>query len=264
VRAADRFGVPTVSLEGLHFLDVDEARFVALVVDEARAGRGGWVITPNTDILRQAHADAGIHALLQDADALVADGMPLVWASHLQRTPLRGGRVCGSDLMSSLPAAAAAAGLSIYLLGGAGDTGENTRAKLLAEHPSLRIVGTYSPPFGFEKDPEQFATMARLLEDAAPDLIFVALSFPKGERLIQGIRAARPTAWWIGVGAAFDFFSGVLPRAPRIMKRTGTEWMFRMLQDPKRLVRRYLWHDLPYVGVLFAGSIRRRVYGRDR
>jgi N-acetylglucosaminyldiphosphoundecaprenol N-acetyl-beta-D-mannosaminyltransferase len=156
----------------------------------------------------------------------------------------------------------AAAGLSIYLLGGAGNTGETTRDLLVADHPSLRVVGTYSPPFGFEKDPEQFTTMRRLIAEAKPDLVFVALSFPKGERLIQEIRAARPEAWWIGVGAAFDFISGEITRAPEIMKRTGTEWMFRMMQDPKRLVRRYLWHDLPYVGVLFAGALRKGVRGR--
>jgi N-acetylglucosaminyldiphosphoundecaprenol N-acetyl-beta-D-mannosaminyltransferase len=258
----ERFGVSTVELEGLSFLDIDEPRFVSSLIEEARHGRGGWVVTPNADIMRQAPYDPEIHAMLSKADALVVDGMPLVWASHLQRTPLRGGRVCGSDLIESIPAAAAAAGVSIYLLGGGGDTAQDTRAGLLARHPELRIVGTYSPPFGFEKDPLQFATMRRLIGEAAPDIVFVALSFPKGERLIQEIRSAHASAWWIGVGAAFDFFSGEIPRAPELMRRTGTEWIFRMLQDPKRLVRRYLWHDLPYVGVLFASSLRRGLAAR--
>ena len=213
--------------------------------------------TPNTDILRQARQAPQIRELLQKADALVADGMPLVWASHLQRTPLRHGRVCGSDLIESLPATAVEAGLSIYLLGGAGDTAERTRAKLQARLPTLRVVGTYSPPFGFEKDPRQYETMHALVAEAAPDIVFVALSFPKGERLIQRIRHARPNAWWIGVGGAFDFVSGDIRRAPELMKRTGTEWVFRMMQDPRRLVRRYLVHDLPYVGVLFASSLWR-------
>lgn len=257
----ERFGVGTVELEGLAFLDVDEAGFVELVLSELRRGRGGWVVTPNTDILRQAHGDPEIRALLRTADALVADGMPLVWASRLQRTPLHGGRVCGSDLIQSIPAAAAKAGLSIYLLGGGGDTREHTREKLLEQHPDLRIVGTYAPPFGFEKDPGEFERMRALVEATKPDIVFVALSFPKGEKLIQQIRSAQPSAWWIGVGAAFDFVSGEIARAPEIMKRTGTEWVFRMMQDPKRLVRRYLWHDLPYVGVLFATSLRRRLMG---
>jgi N-acetylglucosaminyldiphosphoundecaprenol N-acetyl-beta-D-mannosaminyltransferase len=177
----------------------------------------------------------------------------------VQRTPLHGGRICGSDLIFSIPAAAARAGLSVYLLGGAGDTGEQTARALVARHPELRIAGTYSPPFGFEKHPEQIEEMRAKVAEAAPDLVFVALSFPKGERLIRQIRDACPKAWWIGVGAAFDFVAGAIERAPTWMQRTGTEWIFRMTQDPKRLVRRYLWHDLPYAGVLFGQAVRRRL-----
>lgn len=257
--AADRFGVDVVELEGLSFLDIDHAGFVELVVAESRAGRGGWVITPNTDILRQAHEDADVHALVASADALVADGMPLIWASRVQRTPLHGGRICGSDLIFSIPAAAARAGLSLYLLGGAGDTGEATARELVRRHPTLRIAGTHSPPFGFEKRPEQIEEMRVKLAEAKPDIVFVALSFPKGERLIRQLREVLPQAWWIGVGAAFDFVAGAIERAPEWMQRTGTEWIFRMVQDPKRLVRRYLVHDLPYAGVLFGQAVRRRL-----
>lgn len=253
-----RFDVGTIRLEGLTFLDLDEQAFVELIVAEARAGRGGWVVTPNADIMRQAHEDPGIHALLASADALVADGMPLIWASRLQKTPLRGGRICGSDLIFSLPAAAARANLSVYLLGGAGDTAERTAEILTTANPTLRIVGTYSPPFGFEKKPEQIEQMRRLVADAKPDVVFVALSFPKGERLIQQIRDARPNAWWLGVGAAFDFVSGDIRRAPGWMQATGTEWMFRLLQSPKRLTSRYLVHDVPYVLRLLGGSLTRR------
>lgn len=254
-----RFGVPVIELEGLTFLDIDAAGFVDLVVTECEAGRGGWVITPNTDILRQTHEDPEIHALVASADVLVADGMPLIWASRLQRTPLHGGRICGSDLIFSVPAAAARAGLSLYMLGGAGDTGEQTARELQARHPSLRIAGMHSPPFGFEKHPEQIEEMRALVAEAQPDIVFVALSFPKGERLIREIRSACPSAWWIGVGAAFDFVAGSIERAPTWMQTTGTEWVFRMAQDPKRLVRRYLWHDLPYAGVLFTNAMRRRL-----
>jgi N-acetylglucosaminyldiphosphoundecaprenol N-acetyl-beta-D-mannosaminyltransferase len=256
---ARRLGVRVVELEGLPFLDIDHAGFVELVVSESRAGRGGWVITPNTDILRQAHDDPDVHALVASADALVADGMPLIWASRLQNTPLHGGRICGSDLIFSIPAAAARAGLSLYLLGGAGDTGQQTARELVARDPSLRIVGMHSPPFGFEKHPEQIEQMRALLAEAQPDLVFVALSFPKGERLIRQLRDVLPRAWWIGVGAAFDFVAGAIERAPAWMQTTGTEWVFRMVQDPKRLVRRYLWHDLPYAGVLFTDAVRRRL-----
>lgn len=256
-----RFGVRTVQLAGFSFLDVSEDHLVELLVRERAEGRGGWVITPNVDILRQAHVDPKIRSLFLGADVAVPDGMPLIWASRLQGTPLRNGRICGSELIYSVPEACAKANMSIFLLGGAGNTGERTAFELRRRYPGLRIVGAYSPPFGFEKHPEQYDAMRKAIRDAKPDFIFVALSVPKTEKLIVEIRAAAPDAWWIGVGAAFDFVSGEIPRAPKLMQHTGTEWLFRMMQDPGRLIRRYLWEDLPYAAVLFASALKRR-FGR--
>ena len=260
-RAADlaaRHGVPTVDLRGLTFLDLDEARFVRLVVDEAKAGRGGWVVTPNADIVRLVDEDPTLEAMVRSADALIADGMPLVWASHLQGTPLRG-RVCGSDLIWSLPQAAAEAGLSIFLLGGTEGTEIETARTLQSRNPTLRIVGTHSPPFGFERDPSELATIRARIEDARADIVFVALGFPKGERLIERLREASPNAWWLGVGAAFDFVAGRYARAPEWAQRSGLEWLFRLRQDPDRLVDRYIRRDLPFVVRLLAGALQARI-----
>jgi len=259
-----RFSLNTIDVEGFPFLDLNEQQFVELVVNERKQGRGGWAITPNCDILRQAHTDSKLRALFHSADAIVADGMPIIWASRIQGTPLRGGRVCGSDLIYSIPAQCAAAGLSIYLLGGVDGSGERTAEILKDKNPSLKIVGTYSPPFGFEKHPEEYERMRALITEAKPDVIFVALSVPKSERLIQEIRASAPDAWWIGVGASFDFVSGTLERAPGLMQRLGLEWLYRMKQDPKRLVRRYLRDDLPYAALMFFNAIRRRFVSLPR
>jgi N-acetylglucosaminyldiphosphoundecaprenol N-acetyl-beta-D-mannosaminyltransferase len=253
-----RFGVNTIDVEGFPFLDLTEHQFVELVVNERKQGRGGWAITPNCDILRQAHTDSKLRALFHSADAIVADGMPIIWASRIQGTPLQGGRVCGSDLIYSIPAQCAPAGLSIYLLGGVDGSGERTAEILKQRNPTLNIVGMYSPPFGFEKHPEEYERMRALIGAARPDVIFVALSVPKSERLIQEIRASAPDAWWIGVGASFDFVSGSIARAPGLMQRLGLEWLYRMKQDPKRLVRRYLRDDLPYAALMFFNAIRRR------
>ena len=254
---SERFGVPLVELHGLEFLNVDEPRCVELLIDEARAGRGGWVVTPNTDIVRHCDHDPELLEMVRSADVRIADGMPLVWASHVQRTPLRG-RVCGSDLMLSIPEAAAPARLSLYLLGGKDGSEEQTARILQARHPSLKIAGAYSPPFGFEKDPEHVERIATMVAEAEPSFVFVALGFPKGERLIHRIRHRAPQAWWLGVGAAFDFVSGNIKRAPEWMQDTGTEWVYRISQDPKRLAERYLVHDLPFAATLFSRSIRRR------
>ena len=255
---ATRHGVPTVELRSLTFLDLDEPRFVRIIVDEAKAGRGGWVVTPNADIVRLADEDATLNDMVRSADALIADGMPLVWASRLQGTPLRS-RVCGSDLIFSLPEAAAEAGLSVFLLGGTEGTELDTARTLHERNPGLRIVGTYSPPFGFERDPAELDTMRSRIAETRPNIVFVALGFPKGERLIQQLRDANPEAWWLGVGAAFDFVAGRYSRAPRWAQRHGLEWLFRMSQDPNRLVDRYIRRDLPFVARLLLGALQERI-----
>lgn len=259
-----RFGIHTVDVEGFPFLDLNEHQFVELVVNERKQGRGGWAITPNCDILRQAHVDTKLRALFHSADAIVADGMPIIWASRIQGTPLRGGRVCGSDLIYSIPEQCAKAGLSIFLLGGVNGSGERTAKILKERNPDLNIVGMHSPPFGFEKHPEQYEQMRTVIHAAKPDVIFVALSVPKSERLIQEIRSSAPDAWWIGVGASFDFVSGEILRAPGLLQRIGLEWLYRMTQDPKRLVRRYLRDDLPYAALMVVNALKRRLVPQHR
>lgn len=262
--AHPRFGIGVVDVEGFPFLNLDEHRFVDLIVSERLQGRGGWAMTPNCDILRQAHADPKLRALFHSADAMVADGMPIIWASRIQGTPLRGGRVCGSDLIYSLPERCAKEGMSIFLLGGVNESELRAAEILTARYPGLRIAGTYSPPFGFEKQPEQYEHMRTLIHEAQPDIVFVAISVPKSERLIQEIRACAPDAWWIGVGASFDFVSGSISRAPPLFQKIGLEWAYRMVQDPKRLVRRYLRDDLPYAGLMFLNAVKRRFVPAQR
>lgn len=249
--------IPRVDLLGISFHRVTEAELVQLVVSESGTGRGAWVITPNLDILRQGVQRPEIRALLSRADVLVADGMPLIWASKLQGTPLPE-RVSGSHIIWSIPEAAAKAGRTIFLLGGAPGIADKCAAVLKERFPNLRITGTVCPPFGFEKNEEQIAALRSAVQQSPADIVFVALSFPKGEHLIERIRDAAPRAWWIGVGISFSFVAGDVKKAPRWMQVTGLEWLHRLVQEPRRLARRYLIDGLPFAARLLIGSIRRR------
>ncbi len=246
-----------VSLMGVSFWRMTERQLVDFVIAESGAGRGGWIITPNLDILRLGVQQAEIRALLGRADVLVADGMPLIWASKLKGTPLPE-RVSGSHIMWSIPEAAAKAGRSIYLLGGAPGASDACAHVLREKYPGARITGTYCPPFGFEKSPEEMAKMRAAIQACPADLIFVALSFPKGERLIEAIRDAAPRAWWIGVGISFSFVAGEVKKAPRWMQRAGLEWSHRLIQEPRRLAKRYLVHGIPFALRLLVTSALRR------
>jgi N-acetylglucosaminyldiphosphoundecaprenol N-acetyl-beta-D-mannosaminyltransferase len=253
---------PQVDIHGITFAAVGEREAVRHVADSASRGVGGWVVTPNLDIVRQCARDPAIARMVRSADLIVADGMPLVWASRLQRTPLPE-RVAGSNLVGLLSEEAARRGLSVFLLGGMPGTAEAAARVLQARHPGLRVAGTWCPPFGFEKDEAQMQAMHEAIRDSRPDIVFVGLGFPKQERLIERLRPAQPAAWWLGIGISFSFLAGEVSRAPGWMQRTGLEWVHRVAQEPRRLARRYLVDGLPFAVRLFARSMRVRAVGRE-
>jgi N-acetylglucosaminyldiphosphoundecaprenol N-acetyl-beta-D-mannosaminyltransferase len=256
--------LPMTRLLGVDLHVVTESQANRHILDELAASRGGVVVTPNLDHLRRCRTDMSFAAIVSEAELVVADGMPLIWASRLQGTPLPE-RVAGSDLILTLSAAAAKEGRSIFLLGGAPGTAEGASEVLKARNPGIRVVGTYCPPVGFESNEAEMARMIAALVGAKPEIVFVALGSPKQELLIERIRANLPGAWWLGVGVSFSFLTGHVQRAPRLLQRTGLEWIHRLLQEPKRLARRYLLQGLPFAGLLFAHAASqrfRRLFGQ--
>jgi N-acetylglucosaminyldiphosphoundecaprenol N-acetyl-beta-D-mannosaminyltransferase len=253
----ERVEIGTLSIDPL-----SEAEVVERVRTAWRAGDGGWIATPNVDHLRAAAADPRLRELIGTADLCVADGAPVVWAARLSGRPLPE-RVTGADLLWSLCAAAAEDGRSIYLLGG--DTGVPERAaeELQRRYPGLQVAGSCSPPFGFEKDDDELRRCRDGLAAAHPDVVFVGLGFPKQEQLIQRFDGLLPNAWWLGCGAAIPFAAGDLARAPQWMRRTGLEWFFRLVSEPRRLFRRYILDDLPYAVRLLAWAVATRLRSRS-
>lgn len=257
-------GLPAIELDGVWLHAVTEKQSIEFIMDELEAGRGGVAMTPNVDHIRRCKRDLHFSALLAESDLVVPDGMPLVWASRLAGTPLPQ-RVAGSDLISSLSAAAAARGKSIYLLGGTQGTADAAARILQGRNPFLRVAGTACPPVGFDLDAAQIESIAANLDVARPDIVFVALGSPKQERLIDSIRHVLPHAWWLGVGVSFSFLSGDVRRAPVWMQRYGLEWLHRLSQEPRRLFKRYVIVGLPFAGLMLLTSatkgINRRLTG---
>ena len=247
----------TVDVMGLPFHRSDHDALVRAFVDGAQAGQGGWIVTPNLDILRQFTAGGEGRELILTATHRVADGLPIVWASRLAGTPLPE-RVPGSDLVVTLPEAAARAGLSVFLLGGNPGVAEAAAARLVARHPGLR-VGYHCPPFGFEHDRRELNRIRQTLLHEQPALVLVGLGFPKQERVIRRLRAELPETWFAGVGISLSFLAGDQPRAPLVLQRLGLEWLHRLCHEPRRLFRRYVVHGLPFCARLFGWALRRRM-----
>lgn len=262
-RAAVESSLPEVHLAGVRLHALTEKQAIAHILGALARGRGGRVVTPNLDHLRRASTDPDFAGLVAEADLVLADGMPLVWASRLQGTPLPE-RVAGSTLVDTLAAAAAEHGRSLFLLGGAPGAAEGAARELQQRYPSLRIVGTFCPPFGFENDPEELARLEAAVIGANPDIVYVALGSPKQEKLTRRLAPLLPQAWWLGVGISLSFLAGDVRRAPAWVQRLGLEWAHRLAQEPGRLARRYLVQGLPFGIRLLVGALFYRSKGRVR
>lgn len=247
-----------VRVAGLDFDALSEEQVVAHIVAESRDGRGGRVATPNIDICRQVRRDPAARALVNESSLVVPDGMPLIWAARLRGDQLPE-RVTGSSLIFTLSAAAAENGRSIYLLGGEPGVPQRAGDELARRYPGLSVAGADAPLVGLDQQPGEIAAIRKRLEEAAPDIVYVGLGFPKQERVIAALAPAMPAAWFIGCGAAIPFAAGALPRAPQRIQRLGLEWAYRLMREPRRLFRRYVVNDLPFALRLIASSAAARL-----
>lgn len=255
--------LPEVALRGIGIHALTEKEAVSFMLDELDSGRGGFVVTPNLDHLRRVLREPAFGGLYAQADLRLADGQVIVWACRLQRTPIPE-RVAGSNLISSLSAAAARRGRSIFLLGGNAGTAEKAAAVLQGRSPGLRVAGTECPPMGFELDPLYVAKLAMKLRESQADIVFVGLGSPKQEYVCRQMQGELPAAWWLGVGVSFSFLCGEVERAPLWVQRAGLEWFHRFAQEPGRLFKRYFVHGLPFAAYLLGRTAIRGILPKGR
>jgi len=233
---------PPVAILGVPFDNVTTRQTIAIIEEMIASRRPHYLATANVDFTVQALHDPELQRILLDAHLVVCDGMPLVWASRWLGNPLPE-RVAGSDLAPLLLRVAAEKGYRVFFLGAEQAVAETAIAKIRETHPGIQIAGQYSPPFSPLLEMDHDGICARIRE-ANADLLFVSFGCPKQEKWIAMNYRKLGTPVSIGVGATIDFIAGHMKRAPRWMQATGLEWIYRLLQEPKRLMRRYfvdLW-----------------------
>jgi N-acetylglucosaminyldiphosphoundecaprenol N-acetyl-beta-D-mannosaminyltransferase len=186
----------------------------------------------------EAQKDSSFMEVLAGADLVVPDGMPLVWLSRLRGRSLRR-RVYGPELMLAFSEQTAHRGYRHFFYGGAPGVPERLAEVLQTRFPGLQIAGTYSPPFRSLTTDED-AQIMEMIRRASPHVLWVGLSTPKQERWMYKHRDRLDVPVMVGVGAAFDINSGRVNQAPAWMRENGLEWFFRLMQEPRRLWRRYL------------------------
>lgn len=218
-----------------HVITMDDA--IADAVRHIEAGRPGYYITPNADFIAQAHGDEALKDILFNADRVVCDGMPLVWLSKYFK-PALPERVAGSDMVFRLFGEADKRAWKVYFLGSDSATLREAKAILNRDYPSMQVVGTFSPPFGpVDSWPNEM--ILDELADSQPDLLLVAVGCPKQEYWIDRFHRQSGVPLSVGIGASLDFICGTQTRAPLWVQKIGMEWCWRLMTNPKRLLKRY-------------------------
>lgn len=200
-----------------------------------------YVVTPNLDHIVLLEKDALFKEIYDHADLILTDGKPLLWIAKKQGTPIKE-KVSGSDLFPQICELAAKKGYGIYILGAAEGVADQAAENLIKKYPGLIISGTYSPPIGFETDATEVGGIIEKINKANTDILAIALGSPKGEKFIYTIRDQIVASLSISIGATIDFEAGNVKRAPKWMSNMGLEWLYRITQDPRRLIKRY-WND---------------------
>jgi N-acetylglucosaminyldiphosphoundecaprenol N-acetyl-beta-D-mannosaminyltransferase len=203
----------------------------------------------------EAQSSRRLRDAYESADMVAMDGAPLVAVSRFRGRP--GERVAGPDVLLKLCDVGRQAGLRHYFLGGQPSVPASLASTLQDRYPGLIVAGYESPPFRRVTPEEDAAQIARI-NDARADILWVGLGAPKQEFWAADHQDRLTVRIILPVGAAFDFYSGRIRRAPRWMKRIGLEWLFRMFADPRRLVRRYAVTNTKFVWAILRDELGRR------
>ncbi len=205
--------------------------------------QGGFVVTPNVDHVVLAGADERFRRAYADAALSLADGAPVVWASHLLGRPLPD-KISGSDIAPRLLQRAGERNWRVFFVGAGPGVAEKA-AQVARAKWNVDVVGTLAPMLSAEVEIDP-AWIAQLRE-ARPDLVLVAFGAPKQEIFCHRIAEALRPAVLLGIGATLDFIAGTQKRAPEWMSRNGLEWLYRLSREPGRLWKRYLLRDPRFV-----------------
>jgi len=245
-RSARPSGSDKVNILGVGAMPLDLDKAVAMLEQWRIERRREYVCLISVHGLVVAQRDPTIRSALNHCGLAAEDGMPLVWWSRLTGFS-QARRVCGSDLLDEVCASGVSRKYRHYFYGASPRVLELLVDRLQRRHPGLIVAGYRSPPFRPLTPAEQADDIAAINE-ARPDFVWVGLGMPKQERwMVEHLGKIDATAL-LGVGAAFDFHAGTKPRAPIWMQRSGLEWLFRLLSEPRRLAHRYLIDNALFIG----------------
>lgn len=226
------------------------AETIYAIEDMIEQDKQSYVVAINVDVVMKIEQDEYLKKITDKADMVLVDGKPLVWVANWHKQPVKE-KISGSDLVPLLCKKAADKGYTIFILGGKDGIAEKAKDRLQKQYPNIKIVGTYAPPFGFEKDEKELDYINNLISESTPDLLITCFGCPKQEKFIYENINKYKAKVSICAGATVDFLAGNVKRAPRWMSNHGLEWLYRFFQEPKRLFKRYFVDDVKILRLIW-------------
>ena len=208
-----------------------------------------YIVAINVDVVLKIEHDKYLKKITDDADMVLVDGQPLVWISKWNKRPVKA-KISGSDLVPKMCEVAAEKGYTMFIIGGKDGIADKAKKNLENRLPGIQIVGTYAPPFGFEKDQRELDKINEMITAAHPDILVACFGCPKQEKWIYENYQKYDATVSICAGATVDFLAGNIDRAPKWMSDHGLEWFYRFTKEPKRLFRRYFVDDIEILNLV--------------
>lgn len=222
-------------------VNMDET--VQAIEDMIASEKKSYIVAINVDVVMKIENDSYLKEITDEADMVLVDGKPLEWIAKWHKRPIKA-KISGSDLVPILCKRAAEKGYSIFIIGGKEGIAEKAQVNLERDLPGIKIVGTYAPPFGFEKDERELKKINEMISNTHPDILIACFGCPKQEKWIYENYQNYDAKVSVCAGATVDFLAGKVNRAPKWMSDHGLEWFYRFLQEPKRMFKRYFIDDV--------------------
>jgi len=223
---------------------------VASISTFVKSGKKSYVVPVNVDVIMKIEKDPELKKITDQADMVLVDGKPLVWISKLYKRPIKE-KISGSDLVPKLCELSAEHGYTIFMIGGREGIAEQAKRNIEKQCPGVQIVGTYSPPIGFEKDQNELEKINQMISNTKPDLLIACLGCPKQEKWIYDNYQKYNAKVSICAGGTVNFLAGNVKRCPQWMSEHGLEWLYRFFQEPNRLFKRYFTDDVKILGLMW-------------